>query len=112
MLRAWNTMSRVGLLLCGIYAATIAACVGFVFLGSTDPKGNYVFLQLPIALQSAIVASLGMAPLLRDVSWPVAYVLLASPVFAPLYGLGALVDRMLGVRHSSDSPSANAEFKR
>lgn len=97
-------MSRIGLWLCGIYVAAIAACVGFVFLGNTDPKSNYVFLQLPIALQSAIVVKLGLGPLLKDVSWPTAYALLACPVFALLYGLGALVDRVLVVRRSSDSP--------
>lgn len=105
-------MSRIGLWLCGIYAATIAACVGFVFLGNTDFKGNYVLLQLPIALQSVIVSNLGLGPFLKDISWLAAYALFASPVFALLYGLGALVDRVCAVHRSGGSPPANAEFKR
>jgi len=105
-------MSKIGLLLCGLYAAVIAACVGFVFLGNADPKSSYVFLQLPIALQSAIVVGLGLAPLLENVSWPVAYIFLAGPVFALLYGLGALVDWVRAVHRSGASPSASAEFKR
>lgn len=86
-------MSRTGLLLCVPYAALIAGCIAFVFLGSADPKGSYVLLQLPIALQSALVAGIGLAPRLESISWPAAYALLAGPVFALLYGLGALIDR-------------------
>ena len=86
-------MSRTGLSLCALYAAVIVGCIAFVFLGNPDPKGSYVVLQLPIALQSALVVSIGLAPLLENISWPVAYVLLAGPVFALLYGIGALIDR-------------------
>jgi hypothetical protein len=86
-------MSKTGLLMCALYAAVIAACVGYVFFCSTDPKGSFVFLQLPIVLQSALVVSIGLTPLLEDISWPVAYVLLAGPVFVLLYGLGMLIDR-------------------
>ena len=86
-------MSRIGLSFCGLYAAAIAACIAFTFLGSADPKGNYVFLQLPIAPQSALVVSLGLAPLLQKISWSAAYILLAGPMFGLLYGLGALIDR-------------------
>jgi len=85
-------MSRTGLSLCAVYAAAIAACVASGFLGG-DPKSKYVLLQLPIALQSALVVELGLAPSIQGISWLTAYVVLASPVFGLLCGLGSLIDR-------------------
>lgn len=87
-------MSKTGLWLCAIYAAIIAACIGSIFLhAGYDTESKFILLQLPIAPQSALIAALGLMLLLKGVSWPVAYVLLAGPVFCLLYGLGMLIDR-------------------
>jgi hypothetical protein len=87
-------MSKTGLSLCALYALVIAVCIGFVFLGGPDPKGRYMFLQIPIVFQSALIVSLGLAKFCENLSWPAAYLLLASPAFVLLYGLGAFIDRM------------------
>lgn len=84
-------MSRIGFLLCTTYAAIIAICFALAF-SADDFKGQYVFLQLPIALQMAALETIGLTPLLRDVSWTGTYLLLALPSFMFLYLLGWLID--------------------
>lgn len=86
-------MSRIGIILCAVYALIIAACVAAAF-SSGDPKGWYVVLQLPIALQSTLIAVFGLVPLVEHLNWLEAYVLLASPTFAILYGLGWAIERL------------------
>lgn len=85
-------MSRTGTILCALYALIITICVAFAFT-SGDFKGWYVLLQLPIALQMALLDTLGLVPLVRHLNWLEAYALLATPTFAALYGFGWLVDR-------------------
>ena len=85
-------MSRIGIILCTIYAAIIAVCLALAF-SADDHKGQYVFMQLPIALQMSGLDALGLLPLLRKVSWIGAYLLLALPSFMFLYLLGWLIDR-------------------
>ncbi|HLO76781.1 MAG TPA: hypothetical protein VK196_10045 [Magnetospirillum sp.] len=84
-------MSRVGIILCALYALVIAACVASAF-SSDDFKGSYVLLQLPIALQIALISALGLAPLMRNLNWLETYALLATPTFAVLYGLGWVLE--------------------
>jgi hypothetical protein len=86
-------MSRLGLFLCALYAATIATCLAFAYDAGSDFKGQYVFLQLPIALQMSLLQELGIASQLRHISWATAYLLLGLPTFALLYIAGWLIDR-------------------
>lgn len=86
-------MSRIGIILCVLYALVIATCVA-IAATSGDFKSSYVLLQLPIALQMALIAALGLVPLVEHLSWPEAYALLATPTFAILYGFGWAVERL------------------
>lgn len=86
-------MSRIGIILCALYALIIAACVA-VAVSSGDFKGWYVLLQLPIALQMALISAVGLVPLVEHLNWLEAYALLAIPTFAILYGFGWMVDRL------------------
>jgi hypothetical protein len=83
-------LSRTGIILCTIYAAITAVCLVLAF-SADDYKGQYVFMQLPIALQMSGLDALGLLPLLRKVSWVGAYLLLALPSFIFLYLLGWLI---------------------
>lgn len=85
-------MSKTGLVLCGIYAALIACCVGYALLGGVDDNSRFIFMQIPIALQAALAAKLELSQILTDVSWSTAYLIFAVPVFALLYGIGVLRD--------------------
>lgn len=88
-------MSRIGLVFCGAYAAIIFGCIVLALSAGGDHKGQFVFLQLPIALQGALVQQLGMGSLPAGVSWFWAYVLFGIPTFALLYALGWVISRAL-----------------
>jgi hypothetical protein len=84
-------LSRIGFILCATYTTIIAICFALAF-SADDFKGQYVFLQLPIALQMAALETFGLTHSLRDVSWTGAYLLLALPSLMFLYLLGWLID--------------------
>lgn len=44
-----------------------------VFVGSDDDKGQYIFLQLPIALQMGVFSKLGLNKFLISLNWFSAY---------------------------------------
>ena len=56
-----------------------------------DPKGHFVLLQLPIALQLAVVDSLGLATYLEEWSFPVAYSVFVPTACIFLYASGVAV---------------------
>ncbi len=68
----------------GLYAIASATCVGLA-LSTNDFKGRFVLLQAPIVLQSALLPE-PVLRMLEGVSWPLAYLLLGSPVLAALTG--------------------------
>lgn len=76
-----------------IYILTAAACVIYA-LNLTDKKGKLVILQLPIALQAAVVEQIGLGFLLDQMSWITAYIALGVPAIGLLYGLGTIIDKL------------------
>lgn len=86
-------MSRIGLFLCALYAAAIATCLAFAYDAGNNFKSQYVFLQLPIALQISLFQELGLVSHLRHASWAAAYLLLGLPTFALLYFVGWCIGR-------------------
>jgi hypothetical protein len=85
-------MSRIGIILCLIYAVLIVICVAFAYSAGGDFKGQYVILQLPLILQMAVVHGLGLSAQFQNVSWVGAYVILGLPTFVLLYLLGWVID--------------------
>lgn len=82
-----RSFSRTGAAFAGLYATASAVCIAAA-LATDDFKGQFVLLQLPIALQISVLP----VPLLRmmaDVSWPLAYLLFGLPTLVVLYLLGA-----------------------
>lgn len=85
-------MSRIGVVLCALYAVVIAACFAFAYSAGGDFNGQFVFLQLPIALQGALLHEFGLGSFLGSLSLVVAYTVLGLPTFALLYLVGWLMD--------------------
>ena len=75
---------------------TSLLCVVAAFGATGDPKGNFVLLQLPIALQGSLLQSVRLAPLLSRLDWVTAYALLALPTVIALYACGALLGKLFG----------------
>jgi hypothetical protein len=86
--------SRLGACLASLYLLPSAICVGIALGATTDPKGNFVFLQLPIALQLALLDGMGLGPLLSGLGWASAYLLIAVPTAMMLYLLGSVVAKL------------------
>jgi hypothetical protein len=87
-------MSRVGLFFCAIYATAICICLALAFSAGGDLKGQFVFLQLPIALQGGALQFLGLGSLLANLSWVAAYAVIAIPTFGLLYFTGWFLQRL------------------
>lgn len=83
-------MSKLGLTLSTLYVTTSVLCI-LAGVTSSDPKGSFVLLQLPLALQAALLHSLGIGRFLNNLSWPTVYVVLGLPTVAILYGTGAAI---------------------
>lgn len=86
-------MSRIGLALCVLYAVLMGLCVWGSMAAEGDPKGAFVLLQLPLAMQLGALDWLGV-PGLSRLSWTAAYALIGLPTFALLYGAGWALGRL------------------
>ena len=87
-------MSRLGIIFCSVYALIIIICFTFSFVANdfNDFKGQFVFLQLPLAIQISVIDALGLAPILQNLSWIGSYVILGLPTFLILYFFGKIMD--------------------
>jgi hypothetical protein len=81
----------MGMVLVGIYALlTVAAA-----FGAGDATGRFVFLQLPLVLQTAFITAFLPPHLLErlaGVSWAVAYLAIWPPTALFFYTIGLLID--------------------
>lgn len=85
-------MSRIGIILCSIYALIIIVCFVFAFLAGFDFKGRFIFLELPLSAQIAIIDAIGLSSKLQNLSWVGAYIILGLPTFVVLYFIGKAMD--------------------
>jgi hypothetical protein len=79
-------------MLCIIYALFMIACFAIAYSAEGDFKGQYVFLQLPLALQMAGIDAMGLSSELQNLSWIGAYALLGLPTLMILYFVGWMID--------------------
>lgn len=84
-------MSKIGTALCITYLLAILVCLGCAMAAHGDPKGQFVFAQIPIALQGSLAVGLGFGPALAGLSWPEAYLYLAGSTFVLLYAAGWVI---------------------
>jgi hypothetical protein len=68
------------------------ACFAIAYSAEGDFKGQYVFLQLPLALQMAGIDAMGLSSELQNLSWIGAYALLGLPTLMILYFVGWMID--------------------
>lgn len=86
-----KNLSTTGIVLVAIYLATSIGLVAYAQTLS-DPKSKFLFLQLPIVLQHALLVELDLNNLLRGVSWPFTYLALVPPMCVILYLIGRLLE--------------------
>ncbi len=84
-------MSKYGIAFCLTYLLAILVCLGFVLTAHGDPKGQFVFAHIPIALQGSLAVGLGYDSGLDRLSWPEAYLYLAVPTLVLLYAMGWVI---------------------
>ena len=85
-------LNLLGVILCIIYALIMLTCLVMAYSADGDNKGEFVFLQLPIAFQMAGLHALGLGIFLREISWLAAYLLIGVPTFLLLYFLGFFIE--------------------
>ena len=89
-----SSYRKTGIVLCTIYLALTTVFVAFA-LATSDPKGRFVLLQIPIAQQDKLVRSWGLGWLLEDMSWVTAYALLVPATLIVLYIAGLVLNHMV-----------------
>lgn len=83
----------MGMALVGVYACLTATAV-IAAWGKGDFKGQFVFMQLPIALQMALIMELmprSLVAQLRDMSWAMAYLVIWPPTALVVYAIGSFI---------------------
>jgi len=86
-------ISKIGLVLALIYLILLLACVVWAFT-VTDPKGKFVILQLPLAIQMAGLDEIGILKYFTDISWTIAYVMIGIPTLLIYYCIGCILDKV------------------
>ena len=99
-------MSRIGLTLCILYLAITGLCFWASLSSSGDHKGEFVLLQLPLALQLAALDWLGFSHALPNFSWAGMYLLIGLPTLALLYGIGWGLGRLFNWLISQENSCA------
>lgn len=94
--------SRMGLSLMGTYAFVTAMAIGCALWASAsgDPKGYFVLLQLPVALQLAAMPE-GLLRQLGEISWVMIYLTIWPLTALALYTLGQCLGCVLKPRPST-----------
>lgn len=62
--------------------------MALTFWAGFDFKGRFVFLQLPLTPQIAIIDAIGLSSQFQNLSWVGAYIILGLPAFVVLYFVG------------------------
>lgn len=86
-------LNRLGLSLCAAYLVLTLILAWAAHSAKGDPKGQFVLLQMPIALQLAAADFLGLATYMREWSFPIAYSFFVPAACIVLYAFGVAVSR-------------------
>lgn len=69
--------NKTGVALCAIYLLLTGLCLWATYSGGPDFKGQFVILQLPIALQLGLLDFVGFCAFTHNLSWLTGYLILA-----------------------------------
>ncbi len=94
-LTASKWFSWTGIAFAALYLAIVILCVAGALSADSDDKGRFVLLQLPLALQLALLHELNVDHLLSDLSWVGGYLLIGLPTLALFYFAGWCLERLL-----------------
>lgn len=86
--------SKTGIAFVLVYVLITAICLVMLF-STSDPKGRYVFLQLPIALQMAVFNTLDLDKYLMPINWFCAYIIFWLPTVFFLYCMGWTLSQII-----------------
>jgi hypothetical protein len=96
-----SSYSKTGLALTGLYLLLTIISIVWA-LNVSDPKGKTVFLQLPIAIQLAVIQELGLIKALYGFSWYIIYPLIVIPTLFILYYIGNFMSLVTGLLFNKD----------
>jgi hypothetical protein len=88
-------ISFVGVSLSVAYVLLSAFCLWSSASPNGDPKGAFVLLQAPVALQMALLQGAGLTEILEGVGWAEAYIFLGLPLLVLLYFLGTCLESVI-----------------
>jgi hypothetical protein len=91
--RAARLLSWTGVFLCLGYTIFVAVSILIAYSTDGDDKGWFVFMQLPLSPQLALLQELGLSSLLEGPSWFEGYIYVGGLTYAVLYFLGWLIGR-------------------
>lgn len=81
-LTASKWFSWTGIVFAALYLAVAILCIAGALSADGDDKGRFILLQLPLALQLALLHDLNLDRLLDDLSWTGGYLLIGLPTLA------------------------------
>ena len=99
-------INNIGIFLAAIYLAGLVACVIWAQFIS-DPKGQYVILQLPVVLQHGVLLFADATHLLNGMSWPTIYMVLGLPMIIALIFVGKIIEIIISKMRFNRKPLTN-----
>ena len=94
--------TRTGTILCSLYLIAAAGCVIWAQFIS-DPKGEYVILQMPVVLQHGLLLVFDATHMLKNMNWVEIYLVLGVPMLFFLILLGSFIESFIYKIRSSKS---------
>lgn len=82
-------LNQLGLRFCIAYTILTLLCLSLAY--GVNNENNFIFIQLPIVLQIALINVLGLSSLLLNRSWVLVYALIIPPTLAVLMVIGGLL---------------------
>jgi hypothetical protein len=83
-----KTLSKTGLIFSGVYFL-LTMILLLMAQGNIDSKSHFLLLQLPLALQLALIDELGGRSFIQGMSWFKGYLCIGLPTLVILYFIGA-----------------------
>jgi hypothetical protein len=94
-LTASKWFSWTGIVFAALYLAVVILCIAGALSADGDDKGRFILLQLPLALQLALLHDLNLDRLLGDLSWTGGYLLIGLPTLALFYFVGWGLEKLV-----------------
>lgn len=84
-------ITKTALALCCLYLI-VSFCFVIWAQFVSDPKGKYIFLQMPVVLQHGLLLAFDTTRILKNMSWVEIYLVLGLPMLGFLVLVGSLIE--------------------